>query len=425
MLDDRENVPGGDAVLRLLDPGLAELLFDHELLDGAGVAAVGLGPVRHGVAVVDECVLLLGGVEPLHFLDEGQHLAADLLALLAEVDLPDELDALAGEADDGGQRVVSVDDGFERGGAAHVEVRVVLPREADAAVHLLVEVDAQVGRRHGEAGGDRGGEAELVAAVLGLNRRVPHRGGRQLGGDGHVGAVVLDALVHRDDSPELHAHLGVLGGHVGGLAADADGFGGADEPGVVDQLLGAAQHGGCRHVGERDLRRRARRVDVRRRFDLHARVMRVDDHDRRVALAHEDVGELGAEHDAGVARRLAVLDLDVAAERDRALDRPVGQTGQVLLLRGRLRGGVNGGAGDHRRDERAGRELASELFDHDDQLFEAVSRTAELLGNVKTQPAEVGDLVPDLGERLLGSVHQGAGRGTRALLGEEIADGVG
>ena len=127
-----------------------------------------------------------------------------------------ELHAVAGEVDDVGLGLVGVDDRLERGSAAHVEVRVVLPGEADAAVHLLAEVHAQVGRRKRERGGVGGGEAEVVGAfAFGLlDRGVPHERGRQLGRDGHVGAVVLDALVHRDDATELHAHLGVLGGHV-------------------------------------------------------------------------------------------------------------------------------------------------------------------------------------------------------------------
>src|SRR3546814_19033050 len=47
VLDDREDVPCGDAVGRLLDAGGGELLLDHELLDGAGLTAIGLRPLRH------------------------------------------------------------------------------------------------------------------------------------------------------------------------------------------------------------------------------------------------------------------------------------------------------------------------------------------------------------------------------------------
>ena len=54
VLDQREDVPRGDAVLRALDAGVAELLLDDELLDRAGLAAVGLGPVGHHVAGLDE-----------------------------------------------------------------------------------------------------------------------------------------------------------------------------------------------------------------------------------------------------------------------------------------------------------------------------------------------------------------------------------
>src|SRR3546814_1951971 len=41
VLDDGEDVPGGDPVGGALDAGLGELLLDDELLDGAGGPAVG------------------------------------------------------------------------------------------------------------------------------------------------------------------------------------------------------------------------------------------------------------------------------------------------------------------------------------------------------------------------------------------------
>ena len=87
---------------------------------------------------------------------------------------------------------------------------VVLPGEADAAVHLDVELGAQVGRRHGQRRRHGRGVGELVAAVRGGPGRVPHGRGRQLGGHEHVGAVVLDRLEHGDRAAELLAHLGVL-----------------------------------------------------------------------------------------------------------------------------------------------------------------------------------------------------------------------
>ena len=116
-----------------------------------------------------------------------------------------------------------------------------------------------------ERGGHRGGERELVAAGGGGAGRVPHGGGRQLGGHEHVGAVVLDRLEHGDRAAELLAHLGVLGGLLGALAGDAGRLGGEDRAGEVDQ-----QSDG-RRGGRRPARRRsvdpagtAGRVEVRR-----------------------------------------------------------------------------------------------------------------------------------------------------------------
>src|SRR6185437_2949884 len=53
VLDDREEVPRRDAVVRTLDAGSCELLLDDELLDRTGIATPWLGPVRHHVAGLD------------------------------------------------------------------------------------------------------------------------------------------------------------------------------------------------------------------------------------------------------------------------------------------------------------------------------------------------------------------------------------
>src|SRR3546814_2374318 len=61
-------------------------------------------------------------------------------------------------------------------GPAHVEVGVVLPGDGDAAVHLRVEVGAEVGGRRGQRGGHGRGEGELV----------PARGGRPSRSEEHT-----------------------------------------------------------------------------------------------------------------------------------------------------------------------------------------------------------------------------------------------
>ncbi len=125
----------------------------------------------------------------------------------------------------------------------------MLPGDGDAAVHLGVEVGAQVGGGRGQRGGDRRGVGELVAAGRRGPGGVPHGAGGQLGGHGHVGAVVLHRLVHGDRTTELDALLRVRGGHLGALAGDADRLGRQDHPGQVDEhAAGTGQHGDGRAV---------------------------------------------------------------------------------------------------------------------------------------------------------------------------------
>ena len=74
------------------------------------------------------------------------------------------------------------------------------------------------------------------------------RGG-QLGGDDHVGAVVLDRLEHGDRAAELQALLGVRRRQLGALAGDADRLGREDHAGEVDEHAPrAGEHGGRRAV---------------------------------------------------------------------------------------------------------------------------------------------------------------------------------
>ena len=121
----------------------------------------------------------------------------------------------------------------------------MLPGDGDAAVHLGVEVGAQIGGRRGQRGGHRGGVGELVATGGGGPTGVPHRVGGQLGGDGHVGAVVLDRLEHGDGAAELLAVLGVRRAEIGALAGDAHRLGRQQDPGHVGQHpAGAGEDGG-------------------------------------------------------------------------------------------------------------------------------------------------------------------------------------
>ena len=97
VLDDREDVPRRDPVGRAGDAGLGELLLDHELLDRAGGAPVGLGPVRHHVAGLDQSGPLLLGRQILDALRERADLVADGVGLGRQLDGLLAGDAAAGD----------------------------------------------------------------------------------------------------------------------------------------------------------------------------------------------------------------------------------------------------------------------------------------------------------------------------------------
>src|SRR4051812_7278769 len=90
-------------------------------------------------------------------------------------------------------------------GAAVVQVRRMLPREADAAVHEDVRSGYVKVRVRGVCLGERGRQRQLLRRV----DRGPHgviRGGSgEFQFDQHVGALVLDRLERADRPAELYA----------------------------------------------------------------------------------------------------------------------------------------------------------------------------------------------------------------------------
>src|SRR5436190_17223073 len=140
-----------------------------------------------------------------------------------------------------------------------VQVSVVLPGEADAAVDLDVlggGVEVRVGAvRLGEARDDR----ELLVVLGCRPRRVVRRRLRRLDLEQHVGALVLDCLERADGATELHAHLRVLDRHLEHLLSTTDLLGGQTDRSQIQHgrqrlptlALGAEQRG--RGVGELEL----------------------------------------------------------------------------------------------------------------------------------------------------------------------------
>ena len=76
----------------------------------------------------------------------------------------------------------------------------------------------RLAHRSAAGAGQRGGHRRRVGELVAAGRRrpggVPHGAGGELGGDDHVGAVVLHRLEHGDRTTELDALLRVVGAHV-------------------------------------------------------------------------------------------------------------------------------------------------------------------------------------------------------------------
>ena len=159
-------------------------------------------------------------------------------------------------------------------GALEEQVEVVLPREADAAVDLDVELGAAVRRRERERRGHRRRQRHLIAILVRAStgrgtQGVPHETRRELGVDQHVGAVVLDRLEGPDHPTELLTLLRVARRLFGAGTGDAHRFGGEQRPTQIDQDVSATRdHLDALRVWiDCDGRERARRVAGR---DGHA-----------------------------------------------------------------------------------------------------------------------------------------------------------
>ena len=100
VLDDREDVPRGDAVLGREIPASANSCSMTSCSIGAGLAPVGLGPVRHHVAGLDQPGALLLAGQALDALGERLHLGADGVGLGRELDGLGPRHAAPGEVDE-------------------------------------------------------------------------------------------------------------------------------------------------------------------------------------------------------------------------------------------------------------------------------------------------------------------------------------
>ena len=224
--DDGRDDPRRDAHLRTLHPSAGELLGDDDLLDRVGSAPPRLGQVRlHPTTLGDRGVALLAGnrLQPGDFCAD---LLAQLLGLRVQVDVELAHPGAGGDVDD----LLRIVGGAAEAGRQHqrtavVDVGVVLPGEADAAVHLDAVLGAALRGDRRKRRGNRRGELESAVfrvAFAGLvdgAGGVPHRRGGPLGVGDHLGTLVLDGLELSDRPAELLADLGVCRRGIGGPAA--------------------------------------------------------------------------------------------------------------------------------------------------------------------------------------------------------------
>ena len=331
----------------------------------------------------------------------------------------------------------------------------MLPRDADAAVQLrallqdLGGVVAEVRRR-------RADDLDRLGVV------VLHRAHRELGDAVaaldphlHVGDAVLDRLVRRQRSSERAAvaevlerelehavepadHLRALQ-HDGEVQLTLDGVGGTTD--LADDPVGGHLHVLEVHGGEAPYQ-----VDRVDRLDVHARRRRRDQalreravgaggHEQLVGLRRVlDRRALAVEHEATAGRVTAHVAPTATpwasqpppgpAMHHAATISPATMPGQHLgpqLGRSAARDRVGDDVGGH---ERSGRHEPSHLLGHDGEVDDALTREAAatvVLRDEERRPPELGTAGPPGPVEPVGIVGEGAHRGERRLLLEELA----
>ena len=316
------------------------------------------------------------------------------------------------------------EEGPQRERAAVVEMRVVLPRVADAAEHLDAVVRAADGGVHRDQHCHRGREltvsgtvavavAVALAAcrVLERPRGVPGRGGGLLRRREHPGAAVLDPLELADRPAELVADLRVRrrGGHR--PVGDATGLGRQQGRGQGSHHARPqpAEHpaGGHGQVIHADPPGRAGEVESLQRRDLdiggiqrHPDWLVISDgrDDHQVGLARTgDRPAVAVDHQLTLLATTGLATTGLATtglattglaapgrpggdDSRREPDRPGQRAARHVLdqpARGVGPGAVQDGAGEHGRQEGSRHQGPSQLFHGDRQLRQPVALAAE------------------------------------------------
>jgi hypothetical protein len=428
-LGDRQRHPAGDAHVGTFY--VLELLLDHQLLQHTRTATPRFRPVRHQIPGVDQEVTLLLCRQGL---TRGDGVAGGLAVLLG----------LVGQRERGAVRLAAalavddVDQGLgavshhrrQRAGPPQVHVRVVLPREPDAAVQLNVVLRVEYLSSDGVR--RRDGACEPGAVEVVCPRGVPGSRRGLLGVDEHVRGVVLDGLEGADGAAELLADLRVLHGHVQCGPTDSDGLGGGqDAEDGAGASRGAAQHAllGDGDVAQCDRSDAAGGVQRRQRGHRDAVGIGVDQHD--VVSGHDrQHGRIrSAQHGRALTGDHQVrADGDAARQAKRAHHTAIGESRKKLRANRIGRAAVDHHRGRHGGQEGAGAQLTALCLQHHRQLGQAEARTTVFLGDGKALPPDVGGGRPQ-GGRVVGAlgvrVECGPGRSKAVQPFELAVCGVG
>ena len=116
---------------------------------------------------------------------------------------------------------------------------------------------------------------------------------------------------------------------------------------------------------------------------------------------------------------------EVAVDADTGHHGAISQTGQQAGGHIGWRGRSDGGAGDHRGHERAGGEPGAELLDDDHELGETEAGAAVLLGDVQTQPSELGQCAPERRHGLGVGLEELTSGALGVVPGEEVGGDLG
>ena len=234
VLEDGRRRPPADHQVRPQHTRRRHLLIDQQLLGRPGAAAVRRRPVRRQQPRFGQrrLALVLGqrGDTGDRFGDLGSQVG-DLAQVDAQATAHAGLGQLGSPAQPACRPAEELPDPV---GPTQVQVRVVLPGDADAAEHLNAVLDVGLGRLDPDARGDGRGNGQLAVIVVAGGAGGIGGGHRHLlGAAQHLGAQVLDRLEAADRLAELLAHLGIGDGGIQRPTGDSRRFGGQHGRGQV------------------------------------------------------------------------------------------------------------------------------------------------------------------------------------------------